>query len=219
MAVLTASVSYILHLRPEWNICFLGHRLTSSRLTLVLVLPATAIDNLPTGSTTTPTPVRSTPTSGQIVVVLLMLHAFLFLLSIPVGGRHQDTIFIIICNLNAGIANPIITIAAAVAYMLQAIATNNAQGLGALSNLSLVLQVATFLALAVLWPFRLVLPENLWEVGPQPVLWTQWYPWVGWACVNSAAVAIGQVGVLYVGLGLGDGNPRSASERQALLTS
>lgn len=52
-------------------------------------------------------------------------------------------------------------------------------------------QCVVFLALAILWPFRLTLPQSLWEARPvQPVVVTAWYPAVGSVCVNGI-VAVG----------------------------
>ena len=157
--------------------------------------------------------------SGEIALILLILHAILFLFSLRVGGRPQSLVFLSITGINADVANPLTTISTAIAFMHQASTMWMSQGPSVLSKTTLVLQVATFLALAVSWPFRLVLPENLWHLGEQPALLMEWYPWVGWACVNNAVVAIGQATVLYVALRLDGRSTQSASERQVLLAT
>ena len=135
------------------------------------------------------------------------------------GGRYDDIVFNIIRNLNAGIANPILTLLGVVAFIIQARVTWRTQELDALSELTLALQVIIFLLLAVSWPFRLILPPNMWSLGHQPAILLEWYPWVGWACVNSAVVAIGQATVLYVACQSRHSASSSVSERQHLVAS
>jgi hypothetical protein len=80
------------------------------------------------------------------------------------------------------------------------------------------LQVALFLALATFWLFRLRLPRNL-RGGDWWVV-TEWYPQVGWACVNNGIIAVGSVLVLYIGSGgESDSGGRLPGERDALLGS
>jgi hypothetical protein len=129
---------------------------------------------------------------------------------------------------NTAIAMPIATILTTVACALQAsrsskfnaaskFSANNS--MNALSRRTLVLQMLTFLALAILWPFRFRMPSKL--VRPE---WEwmvyEWYPNVGWTCVNNAVITVGQYAVLYVLAG-GDasGDYSAAGERQALLSS
>lgn len=97
-------------------------------------------------------------------------------------------------GINYACINPLFTVATAVAYGLQASAAGETHGRTALSRTTLVLQIIVFLALAVVWPFRFSLPENL-----KGNLWVvyDWYPLVGWAGVNNALVAAGQGIVLY----------------------
>jgi hypothetical protein len=130
------------------------------------------------------------------MIIFLSLQAFLFLISFPMGPSGETYSFWIIAGINATIVNPISTISIAAAVMLQARTTWMASGPGALSRMSLSLQVVTFMALSILWPMRLKLPPGLGEVGTEPGLLTEWYAYVGWACVNSVVVALGQAVVL-----------------------
>lgn len=147
------------------------------------------------------------------------MHLLSFIFFAAVGGRPQDTILNIIRNINAAIVNPIFTLLAVVAFFFQASVTWPARDLGVLSKPTLVLQFATFLLLAVSWPFRLILPSNMWRLGSKPAVLMEWYPWVGWACVNNAVMAIGQGAMLFtVSRGV-DGKTRLAGEAQSLLRS
>jgi hypothetical protein len=123
---------------------------------------------------------------------------------------------------------PIATILTVAACALQAsrsskfIATSKPSGntsTNALSRKTLVLQMLTFLALAILWPFRFRMPSTLVRPGWEWLVY-EWYPNVGWLCVNNAVIAVGQYGVLYVlAGGYASGNQRITGERQALLSS
>ena len=163
--------------------------------------------------------VDNTTTSKKVAITGLVLHALLFLVSLPIGGRSEDIIFNIIRNINADVANPIFTLLAVVAFIIQARVTWGAQESDALSKSTVVLQIIIFLLLAILWPFRLILPDNMWQSRDQPALLLKWYPWVGWACANSAVVAIGQATVLYAAYQGRDGNSPLAGERQHLLAT
>ena len=55
----------------------------------------------------------------------------------------------------------------------------------------------------------------MWRAGTTPVVLTQWYPWVGWACVNNAVVAIGQGILLLLAWRRVDGGIRLADEGQS----
>jgi hypothetical protein len=94
------------------------------------------------------------------------------------------------------LVNPLLTIATVSASILQFCAVSSIDGdTTALSKLSMAMQAATFLALAVLWLFRLSMDRKLdhWYAA---MIFFYWYPGMGWACVNNAMVAIGQFGVL-----------------------
>lgn len=156
-----------------------------------------------------------------MAVLIWISHVLLFILSIPVGGRSEDVIFNIIRNINAGIINPLFTLMAVVAFFLQARVMPPAGQPNALSKWTLDLHFLTFLLLAISWPFRLILPPNMWELGSQPALLLEWYPWVGWACVNNAILAIGQgiILLLLISREGFSGKVRSTTERQPLLGS
>ncbi|KAJ6783247.1 hypothetical protein PWT90_07493 [Aphanocladium album] len=173
---------------------------------LVIYLPA---------SSSNPAPAVRPKT---VAVLLWILHVVLFLLSIPIGGRPEDIIFNIIRNINAGIINPLFTFIAAVAVVIQARAMPD-QLMGC-SHRTLGAQSLTYLILAISWPFRLILPPNMWELGPQPALLYGWYPWVGWACVNNAILAVGQGVMLFLSINrVADGHSSLADERRPLIGS
>lgn len=109
-------------------------------------------------------------------------------------------------GINYAFINPLFTIATGVAFGLQASATGATQNRTALSRMTLVLQIIVFLALAVLWPVRFRLPEYL--KGPSSWVVLDWYPLVGWACVNNALIAVGQCIVLHAA----DGTARSEAQ-------
>lgn len=117
---------------------------------------------------------------------------------------------------NMYIANPFITTATMIAFAYQAAATRASCGSNALSRTTLGLQALIFLVLAVLWPFRLVMPDML--RGDQfDELW-EYYCLVGWPGINNAVVAVGQYVVLYMTAGKDD-SARMAGERQVLLVT
>lgn len=121
--------------------------------------------------------------------------------------------------INYAFINPLFTIATGVAYGLQASATGAPQDRTALSRMTIVLQIIVFLALAVLWPVRLRLPQNRKSDDDLPVwLVYGWYPLVGWPCVNSALIAVGQCIVLYAVGGTARSRAQSVSrETEPLL--
>jgi hypothetical protein len=121
----------------------------------------------------------------------LILHVLLFVFSIFLGGRQLDIVFNIIRNINAGVINPLFTLIAAVSFF-QACVMLPVGEPNVSSKWTLGLQCFTFLLLAISWPFRLILPPNMWELGAKPAILLEWFPWVGWACVNNAILAIGQ---------------------------
>ena len=116
----------------------------------------------------------------------------LFILSVVAGGRPQDVVFNIIRNINAAVINPLFTLMAVVAFFHQARVVPSAVHPNALSHWTLRLHFFTFLVFAISWLFRLILLPNMWQLGSKPAILLEWYPWVGWACVNNAIFAIGQ---------------------------
>lgn len=156
-----------------------------------------------------------------MAVLLWILHIVLFTLSVPIGGRPQDIVFNIIRNINAAVINPLFTLIAAVSIFIQARAMPAMPDqLMGWSQWTLGLQSLTYLILAISWPFRLILPPNMWQLGSKPALLLEWYPWVGWACVNNAILAIGQGMILFLSISrVADGNSSLADERRALLGS
>ena len=189
---------------------------TPTSLALVISLPASASPI----STQPPSAFSHSSMSKKVAVSLWIAYVLLFILAIVAGGRPQDLVFNIIRNLNAKIANPIFTLLATVAFFFQASITWPARDLGVLSKGTLSLQCIIYLLLAVSWPFRLILPPNMWLLGSKPTLLMEWYPWVGWACVNNTIIAIGQGALLFAISQVGDGRARlAAGEGWPLLAS
>jgi hypothetical protein len=160
--------------------------------------------------------------------VLHAIFAVAFILIAGKPARYWDNIaFLFIMGFHTAIANPTATLLTVIACTLQAscsskfIATSKSSGntsTTALSRKTAVLQMLTFLALAVLWPFRFRMPSKLVRPGLEWLVY-EWYPNVGWTCVNNAVVAVGQYVVLYVLAG-GDarGGHNAVGERQVLLS-
>ncbi|KAL2276759.1 hypothetical protein FJTKL_00424 [Diaporthe vaccinii] len=170
--------------------------------------------------TTDPTTTDETSPSARVAVLLVVIHAALCVFWAILAGEPSrdwlDLPFVIIMGINYACINPLFTVTTGIAYGLQASAAGAAQDRTALSRTTLVLQIIVFLALAVLWPVRLRLPENLKDSG----LWLvyDWYPLVGWPCVNNALVAVGQCIVLHAVGGAARGGAQSMSrETQPLL--
>jgi hypothetical protein len=197
------------------------------RLTLVIAFDPRPESSPPFEPTTPPTSAHGRSMSGRnaIALNLILVHAALSVGFAVVAGkpaRQLDNMaFLIIMSANNYIAIPVSTITTLGAFVYQIRSGSELVGSGtsssnALSTRTFALQGIVFLALAVLWPYRLTLPRNLrhgdwWLV-------TEWYPQVGWACVNSAVFAAGSILRLYVGLGVGsEGTERLSGERQALL--
>lgn len=157
----------------------------------------------------------------KTTITLLIVHAVLFALAVYISPRPQEAMdisFNIICGMIFFVVNPLLLLALLLSFLLQARATLD-DGTGSLSNQTVLFQGMVFAGLAVTWPFRLILPQNMWEVRPlNPVVLTTWYPWVGWACVNSAVVAIGSVIFLFIA-SKSDVQSGSAAERRALLAA
>ncbi|EED12094.1 conserved hypothetical protein [Talaromyces stipitatus ATCC 10500] len=171
---------------------------------------------LPT-STTRPGPASSV-LSKKVAVSLWILHVLSFILSVVAGGRPQDVAFNIIRNINATVINPLFTLMAVVAFFYQVRVMPSAGHPNALSNWTLGLHFFTFLLLAISWPFRLILPPNMWQLGSKPAILLEWYPWVGWACVNNAIFAIDQGMILLYSGRIGfDGTIKFTDERRPLI--
>lgn len=177
-------------------------KLQLNSLALVIYLPT---------SSTIISPAPPAVLSKKVAVLLWILHLLLFKFALIAGGRPEDLVFNVIRNINAVIANYLFTFIAAVGFFFQARvimqvpAGGQGQQPNALSKWTLGLQFFTFLLLAISWPFRLILPPNMWELGMKPALLLEWYPWVGWACVNNAIMAIGQGIMLFLFIRRGAG--------------
>lgn len=161
---------------------------------------------------------RASPSAGT-AVVLLALHVLLSVFWAVMAGKPSkdwlDVPFVVIMGINFAFINPLITIGTLVAYGLQAIETVATEKHTALSRSAFFLQIIVFLALAVLWPFRFRLPQDLRESDS-----FEWYPLVGWACVNNALVALGQSIVLYAVHGTPrDGEESMRREAEPLLST
>jgi len=113
--------------------------------------------------------------SKRVAVLLWALHILLFIISVVVGGRPQDMFFNIIRNINAAIINPLFTVITMAAFFFQARLMSSVDQLNAWSQWKLGFQLFTFLLLATSWPFRLILPPNMWQLGSQPALLLEWY--------------------------------------------
>lgn len=157
-----------------------------------------------------------------MAVTLLALHAALCIFWAILAGKPRkdwlDLPFVVIMSINYAGINPLITIATGIAYWLQASVTGASQTRSALSRMTLVLQIITFSALAVLWPVRFRLPQRL--KGTSLWLLLDWYPLVGWPCVNNALIAVGQCIVLHAVDGTArSGVPSMSRETQPLLAT
>lgn len=155
-------------------------------------------------------------------MTLLILHAALCVFWAFLAGKPRndwiDIPFVVIMSINYAAINPLITLATGVASGFQATVTGDSQRPNALSRTSLVLQMIIFLALAVLWPIRFSV--SLYTRDPSMWLLSDWYPFVGWACVNNALIAVGSCFVLYVGTGrTTSGAQRTRGESEPLLAT
>lgn len=184
------------------------------------IVEADSTTEATTEQTTDPTTTNGTSPSARTTVTLLALHAALCMFWAILAGTPRkdwlDLSFVVIMSINYACINPLITIATGVAYRLQASATGASQSRTALSRTSLVLQIITFLTLAVLWPVRFRLPQR--RKGTSLWLLFDWYPLVGWSCVNNALIAVGQCIVLHAIDGTArSGVPSMSRETQPLL--
>jgi len=154
----------------------------------------------PASTDTAQTSSRRSFLSGWTPLILLLIHAMLFFLYPPFGGSGNDYAFFLISGFDYYIVNPLTTISIAIAVAQQARMTRKHRGETALSPMAPASQAVLYLALAVAWPYRLALPHNLWswETISFECIYSEWYPMVGWACVNNAVLALGQAVVLFV---------------------
>jgi hypothetical protein len=153
--------------------------------------------------------------------MLLLLHAVLFFSYPPFGNDADDYAFFIISGFDYYIVNPLTTISIAVALANQARITWKHQGgiESGLSPVTLGSQAVLYLALAIAWPYRLVLPSNLWSWETMSFEWVceEWYPMVGWACVHNAVLGLGQGVVFFVWYYRCDGDACLVEEERRLL--
>ena len=179
---------------------------------MVMLLPNSGYDE--TASTDHPSFFGFSLNPAKVAVTLWVLHVSLFFLSLAAGGRPQDLIYNVVRNINACIINPIFSASTVVAFLLQARINGRftAEQPHALNKWTLGLQSIVYLLLAISWPFRLKVSPNMRQAGPKPFLLMTWYPWVGWACINNAVLAIGQ-GLMLLSLSrVGPGQIRLTDE-------
>ncbi|KAH7082472.1 hypothetical protein FB567DRAFT_531325 [Paraphoma chrysanthemicola] len=160
--------------------------------------------------------------SKKTAITLLVVHASLCIFWAILAGQPRDDWldlqFVTIMGINQYCINPIITITTAIAFALQFEMAQASQGRSALNSTTMLPHIVVFSALAISWPFRFKVPLNLRSEGSMWLM-TEWYPLVGWTCVNTAISAIGQAAVLYAVLRGLTGRARLGSEREALLTT
>jgi hypothetical protein len=125
----------------------------------------------------------------------LALHAALCVLWAYFAGTPTrdwlDLPFVTVMGVNACIVNPFVSLATMYAMKVQIDTTRSTKGISVLTQSTMGFQALVFLALAISWPLRFKVPKNLsrgmgWEYWVQ-----EWYPLVGWACVNNAIIGIG----------------------------
>ncbi|KAF2218833.1 hypothetical protein BDZ85DRAFT_64715 [Elsinoe ampelina] len=196
--------------------CYSGY---AQQFSFVLVARTRAQDDLQRHSTTSSTNDTSFP-SNKTAITLLVLHATLCIFWAILAGQPRDDWldlpFVTIMGINAYGINPIITVVTGIASALQVRTTRVSQGPSALNPMTLLPCAVVSLVLAVSWPFRFKLPHNLKSHG-QLWLLEEWYPLVGWTCVNNAVIAMGQCITLYVMMRKSDSGVQLNGERQALL--
>lgn len=188
-----------------------------SLVLLVIILKTPSYS--PTNDATAERSTRPAFFSGWRPLILLLLHAMLFFLYPPFGGTADDYAFFLIAGFDYYIVNPLTTLSIAIALTHQANTTWKHQGETALSPTALASQAVLYLGLAISWPYRLALPHNLWSWETVSFGWicSEWYPVVGWACVNNAILALGQAVVFFVWYCRHDGNACVAEEERPLL--
>ncbi|OAL43329.1 hypothetical protein IQ07DRAFT_593125 [Pyrenochaeta sp. DS3sAY3a] len=158
--------------------------------------------------------------SNKTAITLLTLHAsFCIFWALLAGTPRDDWLdlpFVTIMGVNQYVVNPIVSIATAMAFVVQHGTTRDVEGPSALNRTTLLPPMLVFHALAVSWPFRFQVPQNLLLHDNWWIL-TVWYPLVGWTCVNNAVIAFGQVILLYAMAGRSNGGVGLDGEREALL--
>lgn len=156
-------------------------------------------------------------TAKRLAASFLVGHAGLFLLAILVAGHpydEYDPIFNIVSFLNFVFVQPLLTLCLAARFPLQAAVPQGESSV--LSKQALLFKGVVDMVLAFCWPFRLILPENMWESPREELaLLTLWYPYVGWACVNAAVSGIVSLGLLWYMEE--SGQPDEVSETSPLL--
>lgn len=160
--------------------------------------------------------------SNKTAITLLTLHGSLCIFCAVLAGQPQDNWldlqFTMIMDAHEYCINPIITITTGVAFALQASTTRVAHGPTVFNPSLLLLQAVMFLGLALSWPVRFQVPQNLRDsYRGNWFLLEEWYPLVGWACINNAVIAIGQGTVLYIAAINADNVVELIGERQPLL--
>jgi len=170
----------------------------------------------------TTTTTTTTSPSIRTTVILTTTHASLCIFWIFMAGSPTDDWldlpFVMIMTVQQIIFNPIITIATSIAFALQIRMMRTSQDPSALSCAALLLPCGLFLALAVSWPFRFRVPRNLRrERGDFWWPLTEWYPQVGWTCINSGVVAIGYAILLCVFTSTTGSGAELGTEGEALL--
>ncbi|KAH6682330.1 hypothetical protein F5X68DRAFT_25174 [Plectosphaerella plurivora] len=195
--------------------------ISSIFLLIVLLFVSTRAEIAETTSTKTSS---GGSVSTKTAATLLTVHASLCIFWALVAGTPTkdwlDLTFVSIMSFNQWCINPIITITTILASILQAGTTKDVQGPSALNRTVVLLQATVFLALAVSWPFRFQVPLNLrTPYRDDWYLLAEWYPLVGWACVNNAVIAIGQGVVLYIASTKLDNGAASLGERQPLIST
>lgn len=203
----------------------------TSRFGIVVVFHKGPANDSLQGSTSNAAPGRHNLMSGTTAVALILLNAALSgafaLIAGKPAGRLNNIAYLVIMSFCNAIASPFATIITIVAFAFQvnrssqlvaAGRTSRTRPPNALNTQTLALQLVIFLALAISWPFRLNLPSNLGspEEGWEWMLY-EWYPMVGWPCVNNAIIAIGQYVVLYIMAGADASGTHSQREERCTL--
>ena len=147
----------------------------------------TWLDSLKLSYDPSPTP--------RTAYTLLTLHAALCVLWAYLAGTPTtdwiDLPFTGVMGLNAYIINPIVGLLTIYAMKLQIDTARDTEGGLVLTQFTMGLQALVFVALAVSWPFRFKVPQNLaLRMGRE--WWVQeWYPLVGWVYLNNGVTGIG----------------------------
>lgn len=95
-------------------------------------------------------------------------------------------------NFHVGIIDPLFIFVTILALLIQSRIMSPSDEVIILSEWEFSIQLFTFLLLAISWPLKLVRPHTLRKPGPQSAIFLGWHPWLAWACVNTAILAVGQ---------------------------